>query len=97
MLTGTYTGDASDNRVINIGVDLAAMDDAVVMIFGASQNKRLRIEAGQGDSAEQFNSSPAGAGIIKSFTSVGFTLGTNNHSNGSGIAYQWIAYWSNDP
>lgn len=97
MLTGTYVGDGNDDRVINIGVDLAAMDDAVVMVFGSAKEKRLRIETGAGDVTDGFDNIGPGSNMIQSFTAVGFVLGTNLTVNGLGVAFRWIAYWSNDP
>jgi len=94
--TGTYTGNAADNRNIDIGVDLASKENVHVMIKGnaaTNSEARHRIEHGQGDLAMRYDGGVEVANNIQSFTSTGFQIGSSDNVNASGIVYSYIVTW----
>ena len=91
--TGTYTGNAVDNRNINIGVDLASKTNAYVIIKGdQNQDGVHRTEYGQGDESMFFGNSQHTNNLIQAFTATGFQLG-DNISNFDAVDYCYIAFW----
>ncbi len=94
ILTGIYTGDGADNRNINIAIDLAAKDNAYVIIKGAAAYEgRHRIEYAQGDLTMNFVLSGDEANQIQLFNSTGFQIGSNDRVNSNGIVYRYIVLW----
>ena len=94
MKTGTYTGDGSDNRSIDIGIDLTSKTYAFVLIKGnIAQAPVSRIEYGQGDLSMYMQASVDSANIIQSFTETGFQLGSASTVNTNAILYRYIAFW----
>jgi hypothetical protein len=91
---GTYVGDGTDNRNINIGINLAAKSNAWVIIKNSlGFDATHRIEYDQGDLAMFFSSSADYANLIQSFTSTGFQVGTHNSVNTNGSLYRYIVFY----
>ena len=96
ILTGTYTGDGTTPRNINIGVNLAAMTNVYVIIKGAGTNSPVhRTEYGQGDLTMLFSNVADAAGLIKAFTSTGFQIGSVSQVNTNGTVYRYIVIYTN--
>jgi len=94
--TGTYTGNAADNRDIDIGVNLAAKNNAYVIVKGntlGSSCPSHRIEYAQGDLAMCYEAIADVADRIQGFTATGFQVGSSNEVNGDTIVYRYIAIW----
>jgi hypothetical protein len=96
--TGTYAGDGNDDRNINIGVDLAAKENAYVVVDrletgGISVH---RIEYSQGDLTMKYDSGVDVANEIQSFTSTGFQVGSGDFVNQDANTYRYIVFWE-DP
>ena len=87
---GSYAGNGSDNRAITVG-----FQPKVVIIFNGSGNGKevMRFASMAGDLALYPAAGGGGAGLIKSLTTDGFTVGTDlsvNYTGGS-ITYYWMA------
>jgi len=92
--TGTYTGDGNDNRTINIGIDLTAKSNVLLIIKRSGPSGPMfRIEYGQGDLSMHFGASSDDANCIQAFVSTGFQIGTADEVNDDGSLYRYIAFW----
>jgi len=91
ILTGTYTGDGSDNRNINIGVDLTAKSNVFVFVkvnaAGAGREGYARIEYGQGDLSMLPGTGGDVADKIQKFNATGFQVGSTYNENGQLYRY----------
>jgi hypothetical protein len=90
MATGTYVGNAVDNRAI---AGLGFQPD-VVIVKGTSQISVMRTSTmpSSGNNTKPLTGNTALVAGVKSLTSDGFTLGTGNQVNASGTTYHWTAY-----
>ena len=94
MKTGTYTGDGSDNRAIDIAINLAAKTFAYVIVKADSNILALhRIEYGQGDKCMGFSASGDRINGIQTLSANGFIVGTDTGVNQAGIIFRYIAFW----
>ena len=92
MATGTYTGDASDNRAIAVGFQ----PDFVIVKDTNTTEAAARSSSMTGDVSKPMGSATAfAADHIQSLTATGFTIGTNNRVNRSGRTYHWVAFKAN--
>ena len=94
--TGTYTGNNADDRDIDIGVNLAAKNNAYVIVKANADGNSAaihRIEYAQGDFAMSYEAVTDVTNRIQGFTATGFQVGDSNETNGNTIVYRYIAFW----
>jgi hypothetical protein len=92
MASGTYTGNAADNRAIAVGFQ----PDFVMVKDTAATEGAARSSSMAGDVSKPMGSLTAfTADHIQSLTAAGFTIGTNNRVNRNGRIYHWVAFKSN--
>ena len=91
MATGSYTGDAVDNRAISAGFQ----PNVVIVKADAAQVAITRTSSMSGDASKLMTGTTAlSTDRIQSLTATGFTIGTNNQVNQNGTAYRWAAFKS---
>ncbi len=89
MLSGSYTGNGTDNRTIAIGFQ----PDAVIIKSASANTAVIRSSTMSGDTSKEMTGATALlANRIQSFTNNGFLVGTDATVNGSGVTYYWIAF-----
>ena len=92
MASGSYSGDASDNRTITVGFQ----PDFVIVKDTNNSEGAARSSTMAGDVTKPMGSLTAfQADHIQSLTATGFTLGTNNRVNRNGRTYHWTAFKAN--
>ena len=91
--TGYFTGNDTDNRNIDIGVNLAAKNNVVLIVKGVAVNAKFWIDWGQTDLTMGFNISDDYANNIQALTATGFQVGDAIEVNGDGDLIRWIAFW----
>lgn len=92
MASGTYTGDANDNRAITVGFQ---PDFVIVKDTNATEGAG-RSSTMSGDASKPMGTLTAFvADHIQSLTATGFTIGTNNRVNRNGRTYHWTAFKAN--
>jgi hypothetical protein len=92
MATGTYTGDASDDRAITVGFQ----PDFVIVKDEAAREGVVRTSTMSGDASKPMGTLTAlQADNIQSFTATGFTIGTNTRVNQMTRVYHWAAFKAN--
>jgi hypothetical protein len=92
--TGTYTGDGTDNRNIDIGVNLAAAKNAYVIVKCYEDfNCIHRTEYGQGDRTMFYSEVTDGDNEIQQFTTTGFQIGRGQEANYATYPYRYIVFW----
>lgn len=95
IITGTYTGDGGDDRSINIGVDLATKSNVYVIVKAETAFYAVhRTEYAQGANSMCYNNTADISIGIYAFNATGFTVSYSNYSNGSGIIYRYIVFWT---
>jgi len=87
---GSYTGDGTDSRDLNIGIDqpdfvIVKRDGASLAVWNSSA-----VEAA--DSTHYFTTAVPAADRIQAFTSTGFQLGSNVEVNVAGDTYYYVAF-----
>ena len=92
MATGSYTGNATDNRAIN---GLPFQPD--VVIVKASSASQIAVVRTSSMPAAGNNTKPMTGGNVlevgvKTLTSDGFTLGVGARVNANGTTYHWMAF-----
>lgn len=96
VVTGSYTGNSTDNRDITIS---PACQPKVVIIHRSDSQATdsvMRLDSMSGDNASQISSSVGfAANIIQQFNSNGFQVGTSGASNASAQTYRYIAICDN--
>ena len=88
MATGSYTGNAADNRAITAGFQ----PDLVIVKARHRQSGVARSSTMTGDASKPLDGTAALATLIQSLTATGFTLGTNAQVNPNGPTYHWTAF-----
>ena len=92
VASGTYTGNATDNRAITVGFQ----PDFVMVKDTAATEGAARSSSMAGDISKPMGSLTAfAADHIQSITGTGFTIGTNNRVNRNGRTYHWAAFKAN--
>ena len=92
MASGTYTGNATDNRAITVGFQ----PDFVMVKDTAATEGAARSSSMAGDLSKPMGSLTAfTADHIQSLDATGFTIGTNNRVNRNGRTYHWVAFKAN--
>jgi len=92
MASGSYTGDATDNRSIAVGFQ----PDYVIVKDTNNTEGAARSSSMVGDVSKPMGSLTAfTADHVQSLTATGFTIGTNNRVNRSGRIYHWVAFKAN--
>ncbi len=92
MASGSYTGNAADNRAIPVGFQ----PDFVIVKDTTSNASVARTSTMAGDVAKPMGTLTAfQADNIQSLTATGFTIGTNARVNQSGRTYHWTAFKTN--
>lgn len=89
LATGSYTGDAVDNRAIT---GIGFTPEIVIVKGNNAQVAVLRSSTMTGDASKPLGGATAlTANLIQSLDANGFTLGNDARVNASGIAFQWVA------
>jgi len=90
LTTGSYTGNATDNRNISCTLDPIAV---YVQRADSAASGRFRTSAHTGDSSQGLgtNATPT-TNQIQAFGSGTFQIGTNNTVNSNGGTYCWFAF-----
>jgi hypothetical protein len=92
MATGSYAGNSTDNRAINVGFQ----PDFVIVKSTAAREGVARTSTMAGDVSKPLGTLTAfAADYIQSLTATGFTIGTNNRVNVTGDTYHWVAFKAN--
>ena len=92
MASGSYTGDATDNRAIAVGFQ----PDFVMVKDTGNTEGVARLSSMAGDVSKPMGSlTPFGADYIQSFTATGFTIGTDNRVNRNNRTFHWVAFKAN--
>jgi hypothetical protein len=92
MASGTYAGDATDNRAIAVGFQ----PDFVMVKDTGNSEGAARSSSMAGDVSKPMGSLTAfQADNIQSLTATGFTVGTDNRVNRNNRTYHWTAFKSN--
>lgn len=92
MTSGTYTGDATDNRSIAVGFQ----PDFVMIKDTGNREGAARSSSMAGDVSKPMGTATTlTADIIQSLTATGFTIGTNNRVNQNTRTYHWTAFKTN--
>lgn len=91
IATGSYTGNGADNREIT-GLGFSPAVVMVKVVNGSNEAQIRTSTMANGYSRQMVGASPQYTNRIKSFTSDGFVVGTNNDVNASGKTYIWTAY-----
>lgn len=90
--SGTYTGDASDNRAIAVGFQ----PDFVMVKDAGNSEGAARSSSMIGDLTKPMGSQTAfGADQIQSLDANGFTIGTDNRVNRNNRTFYWVAFKAN--
>jgi hypothetical protein len=93
MASGTYTGDATDNRAIAVGFQ----PDFVMVKDTGNSEGAARSSSMAGDVSKPMGSLTAfQADVIQSLTATGFTVGTDNRVNRNNRTYHWVAFKANN-
>lgn len=88
MTTGSYTGNAGDNRLIAVGYQ----PDLVIVKSDGLNIAVARTATMTGDAAKPMTGATGlTANLIQTLDPTGFTVGTDARVNGSGVLYRWIA------
>jgi hypothetical protein len=89
LATGTYTGNAADNRAIT-GVGF--QPDVVMVKISTATSGAIRTSTMVGDAAKPLTLVGAlQPNMIQSLDTDGFTVGTDARVNASGSTYYWVA------
>jgi hypothetical protein len=92
MASGTYTGDANDDRAIAVGVQ----PDFVMVKDAGNSEGAARSSSMNGDITKPMGSLTAfQADTIQSLDPNGFTIGTDNSVNRKNRTYYWSAFKAN--
>lgn len=92
--TGEYTGNNTDNRSIDVGVDLSSKNNVCIGIKANDTKEAVRrIDTSQGDLTAWYNAQSDVANAIQSLNSTGFVLGTDERVNGDGVLYRYVVTW----
>jgi hypothetical protein len=92
MASGTYTGNATDNRAITVGFQ---PDFVIVKDTNATEGV-ARNSSMAGDVSKPMGSLTAFvANNIQSLDANGFTVGLDNRVNRNGRTYHWVAFKTN--
>jgi len=92
--TGIYTGDDTDNRNIDIGVNLEAKANVYVIIkANYMYMAEHRIEYGQGDYTMSYQGLSDYSNRIQHFTTTGFEVGSADEVNVHGFTYRYIVFY----
>ncbi|MBI1886016.1 MAG: hypothetical protein HYS09_06865 [Chloroflexi bacterium] len=90
LVTGTYTGDGTDNRAIT---GAGFQPDVVIIKGNTAQVAVIRTSTMTGDNAKPMaGASGLTADLIQSLDANGFTIGTDARVNGNTINYYWVAF-----
>ncbi len=90
MMTGTYVGNGTDNRLI---AGLGFLPEVVIVLPGDGVDAYLRTSAMAGDASKPMTGATAlQSNRIQSFSGDGFTVGTDIAVNSIGQTYHWIAF-----
>jgi hypothetical protein len=92
---GSYTGNGTDNRNINIGLNLAAKKNVVIVILPADNGGvcSIRPEMGQGDLTKRFSGESEFDDHIQGLTATGFQIGSANYVNYSAELFRYIVFY----
>lgn len=94
IMTGTYTGNGSDNRTITIGFADTSISPKFVMVKGAATQIGVwkGADSHTGEVASNFETSAdIATNSIQSFAANGFVIGTDGSVNTNAVTYHWMA------
>ena len=91
MVTGSYTGNGTDNRAIT-GVKFQP-DVVIIKSSDSAQEAVMRTSSMSGDNSKPMGGATAlTANLIQSLDADGFTIGNDARINTNGITYYWNAF-----
>ena len=96
--SGTYTGNAVDNRPISVGFqpDVVIVDREDLSSPNPNDEAVIRTSTMLGDLSKNMDVNAGGtvlgANRVQSLDPMGFTVGTDNNVNQNGIVYHWVAF-----
>jgi len=95
MKSGQYTGDGTDNRNINIGIDLASKSEVLLILKNGTATGAAIFRCSQhaGDATSIFQSAVDVADAIQAFTSTGFQVGTDGNANNAADTIFWVVLY----
>ena len=96
ILIGTYTGNGADNRNINIGIDLTAKQNVLVIVKDYTSLAACFHLGADADWTYFFGQTSSAANYIQAITTTGFEVGSGNEANVTGHEFRYIAIW-NEP
>lgn len=93
--TGAYTGDGSDNRNIDIGINLLSKVRAFVFTKTSTGGEPAlwRSDVHTGDVSSYFAGATDDLDMIQALTSTGFQIGASGNVNFNGRVYRHVAIW----
>lgn len=90
VLSGSYTGDGTDNRAID---ELNFQPDVVIIKGDNTQIGVIRTSSMSGDFSKPMTGGTGlTANLIQSLDASGFTIGSDARVNTNNIEYYWIAF-----
>jgi len=89
LLTGSYTGDGTDNRAI---VQLGFLPSVVIVKIDDNKEAVIRTSTMTGDNSKQITGGALAANWIQSFESSGFTVGSDDRVNKNNKVVYWAAF-----
>lgn len=92
MLISSYTGNGVNNRTISLPF---TPDLVIIKSRTTTAQSVFRTSKHIGDDTGLFSGNLNATGVIKSFVTNGFTLGTSGNVNGNGVTYDVIAFRTN--
>lgn len=87
--TGTYVGNATDDRAITVGFEPKMV--IVARYGGGTQSGQFKIDV-FGSESKQMSDGSMSSANIKTLTSTGFTIGSAGVVNSSGLNFGWVAW-----
>jgi hypothetical protein len=88
LVSGSYTGNGTDNRSINSGF----RPDYLFIGNGNNYPSIHRTDEVSGDATLQFTAAADAANMIQAFESSGFQVGNDNSTNRNAVSYFYLAF-----
>lgn len=89
--TGKYTGNGTDDRNVDVGLDLTGPNTLVIIWSPANQNRVYRTDRHTGDSCSYLTVNAVNAtNELQGFNSTGFQVGTGARVNTNAVVYYYL-------
>lgn len=92
MVSGSYEGNAVDNREINIGVNLAIKWNIWMIIKSEGAHKAVHASS-FAINTQLFDATANQLNMIQNFTANGFEIGTANEVNADTVTYTYNVFY----